>query len=637
MAVADIQWFQSPDGSLWHPDATIFGRSARLLLSTLCSSLAVYIVSYFFASLDKNRKEQPIHVSHPTPPQVLPGWEGRCLESLSLTAPGDLHGLQIRCFDASTGWHLATLEADTATTIDAKLERASIAAANWAQSSWTVRRRLLKSILEWVLNDQDRIVRVACRDTGKAAIDAFFGEILVTSSKLKYLIESASKVLEPESRPNGNLLLLHKKSKVYFKPMGVVYASVSWNYPFHNILGPITAALASGNAIVVKPSEYVAFSTTYYVQCIHRILQALELPTSLVTLALTHPPLAPYLTQHPRIKHVTFIGSESVGRKVMADAAKNLTPVTLELGGKDPAIVLPGSKVGPIASVFLRAVYQSAGQNCIGIERFVIHQSLVEPLLKAVLPRVGQMQCGSWLQDTKKGRNQPRDEQPEGQVDCGAMISDANFDALEGLIIDAIKRGAKVHTGGKRYRHPKWGAGCYFEPTILSGVTKDMPIAQTELFAPVFLVMPFETIDEAISIANGTTMGLGSSVFGEDYQQLHYVRSRLDCGMVNLNDFAVSYLNQALPFGGVKSSGFGRFAGPEGLRALCYTQAVIEDRFFSWIRTSIPPPVDYPMRDSSSSFAFVAGLHHLAFAPDLLRRAKGLWRLLRAATTAESA
>lgn len=324
--------------------------------------------------------------------------------------------------------------------------------------------------------------------------------------------------------------------------MGVLLASVSWNYPFHNILGPILAALASGNAVIVKPSENVAFSTTYYVQCIHRILEALKLPTSLVTLVLVHPPLAPYLTKHPLIKHVTFIGSEGVGRKVMVDAATNLTPVTLELGGKDPAILLKSTKVKDIASVCMRAVFQSAGQNCIGIERFIVHESLVEQLLAIIVPRAEKLRCGSWLEDTPKGRWEEvaaKGVENEG-VDFGAMISNAGFDKLEVLIKDAVKRGATVHTGGQRFSHPKWPAGHYFQPTVISGVTSDMPIAQTELFAPVFLILAFSETQEAVDIANGTSMGLGSSVFGNDKRDVDFVKSRMVSGMVNVNDVSQS-------------------------------------------------------------------------------------------------
>lgn len=163
-----VAWLDSPDGTLWHPAALIFGRDARLIISALFGSLVAFAASHVFSRLDERRREAPVKVVHPTPLQVLPGWEGKLLDSTSLLDPKDQLGSHIRCFDASTGWHLETLEADTPYTIDSKLELATVAAESWKDSTWLIRRKLLKSILEWILFDQERIVRVACRDTGKA-------------------------------------------------------------------------------------------------------------------------------------------------------------------------------------------------------------------------------------------------------------------------------------------------------------------------------------------------------------------------------------------------------------------------------------------------------------------------------------
>lgn len=627
--------FDSPDGTFWHPHARLFGQDTRLMIPTVVTSLVVYLAHFVITRIHKAQVEAPVAVLHPLPPQISKGWKGKELESTALLSPTDKEASQIRSFDPSTGWHIATLEADTQSTIDTKLDLATSASLVWKESPWPIRRRVLKSILEWIIADEETIVRIACRDTGKTAVDAYFGEILTTSAKLKYLIANAEKVLSPESRPNGNLLIAHKVSRVYYKPFGVVLASVSWNYPFHNILGPIVAALASGNAIVIKPSEQVAFSTTYYIQCLHRILEKLNLPTSLITLVLVHPSLAPYLTRHPKIKHITFIGSEGVGRKVMVDAAVNLTPVCLELGGKDPLVLLKGTKLKSCVSVFLRAVYQGAGQNCIGIERFIVHQSLVQELLGTILPRVKKLRCGSWMEETPKGRLQGRVKSktpdPSEGIDFGAMINDASFDKLETLIQDAVKQGAILHTGGSRFTHPNWPLGSYFQPTVLSNVSPEMAIAQQEVFAPIFLILSFEDVREAIKMANGVRMALGSSVFGDRFSEVQYVKNRMEAGMVNINDFGVSYLNQSLPFGGIKAAGFGRFAGPEGLRSLCYPQAVVEDRLFTSMRTSIPRPVDYPIPDSYGSVEFTAGLHRFAFAPDWKTSILGLWDVVREA------
>lgn len=162
-----VEWLTSPDGSIWHPRAQIFGGDARLILSTIAGSLLAYVAQWIFGAYAKAAEESPVAVLHPVPPQVGKGWKGECLESTSLLDPKDQLGLQIRSFDASTGWHLGTYEADTKQTIDTKLDLATSSAELWAKSTWPARRKVLKSILEWVIADQDTIIRVACRDTGK--------------------------------------------------------------------------------------------------------------------------------------------------------------------------------------------------------------------------------------------------------------------------------------------------------------------------------------------------------------------------------------------------------------------------------------------------------------------------------------
>lgn len=207
------------------------------------------------------------------------------------------------------------------------------------------------------------------------------------------------------------------------------------------------------------------------------------------------------------------------------------------------------------------------------------------------------------------------------------MISDARFDALEALIRDAVAHGARLECGGARFAHPAWPMGHYFQPTLLTHVTKDMRIAQEEVFGPVFLVMPYKTLDEGIELANSTPFGLGASVFGRDYALCQRATAKLTCGMVNVNDFGISYLNQGLPFGGCKNSGYGRFGGPEGLLGLTSPKAVTEDMAFGLVQTSIPPVVDYPVRDTRRSWTFLRSLVRLAFG-SLRERAMAIPGLL---------
>lgn len=227
-------------------------------------------------------------------------------------------------------------------------------------------------------------------------------------------------------------------------------------------------------------------------------------------------------------------------------------------------------------------VSQANGQNCIGIERFIVHRSNSQQFIDQMLPRVKSLQCGSSLSSLDESSVTKNKVIPP--VDCGAMVSDRGFDGLERLLKDAEKAGAKVLTGGKRFTHETWTKGTYFEPTMIVDVKSDMEIAQHErkstsktlvvslerivrliptppssVFAPVMTVLPYDTIEEAIEIANSTRYGLGSAVFGPSKSLCRRVAKEMRTGMVAINDFGVFYLAQSMPFGGVKASGHGRF------------------------------------------------------------------------------
>lgn len=225
---------------------------------------------------------------------------------------------------------------------------------------------MLQTLLRYILDHQEEIVAACCLDSGKTKIDACFGEILVTVEKLQWTIKHGEKALLPSKRPT-NLLMSYKSNTVIYEPLGVVAACVSWNYPFHNFISPVISALFSGNAIVVKPSEQTCWSTSYFLKLIRGALHACNHSPMLVQNIICLPQGADYLTRHPGISHITFIGSKDVAHKVCASAAKVLTPVTVELGGKDPVIVHDDPKtlaaLPDVASILLRGVFQSGQLN----------------------------------------------------------------------------------------------------------------------------------------------------------------------------------------------------------------------------------------------------------------------------------
>lgn len=351
----------------------------------------------------------------------------------------------------------------------------------------------------------------------------------------------------------------------------------------------------------------------------HGALKACQHSPSVVQSITCWPAVAPTLTSHPGLAHITFIGSRPVAHAVCASAAKALTPVCVELGGKDAAVILDDVRDLPrVASILMRGVFQSAGQNCIGVERVVACAAVYDRLIALVEPRIRALRLGSALDDDDDGVD----------VDVGAMISDASFARLEATIAEAVQQGARLLVGGTRFMHPKHPKGHYFAPTLLVDVLPSMRVAREELFAPVFVMMRATTVDDALRIANETPYGLGASVFGSDSQELEKVVAGLRVGMVSVNDFAVYYAVQ-LPFGGVRGSGYGRFGGEEGLRSLCNTKSVCADRWPRWVSTRIPGALDYPMRSARRAWGMCEGIVEVGYGETVGRRVRGGWKVVR--------
>lgn len=469
-------------------------------------------------------------------------------------------------------------------------------------------------MLQYVLDNQEEICRVACLDSGKTMVDAQLGEILVTVEKLQWTISHGERALAPERRPT-NLLMAYKKNTVHYEPLGVVSALVSWNYPFHNLIGPIISAVFAGNGILVKTSEQTAWSASYFASIARGALIAHGHDPALVQTVVCWPQVANHITSHPKISHITFIGSKPVAHKVAESAAKVLIPVVAELGGKDPCMILDSAKgdLARVAETLLRGTFQAAGQNCIGIERIIATPAVYDDLVARLEPRVKALRLGQ-------------------DLDVGAVISDASFSRLEGLVRKAVKAGARLLAGGTRHTHPDHPHGFYFTPTLLVDVTPDMEIAHEECFGPIMVLLraPANTSADVLRVANAPDFGLGASVFGKDADPvLQAIVKGVRSGMVAVNDFAAYYAVQ-LPFGGVAGSGYGRFAGEEGLRGLCNTKAVCADRFgWAGVRTSIPPPIQYPIGSQEKSWRFARGVVETGYATTLGGKLGGILGILK--------
>ncbi|EMC94576.1 hypothetical protein BAUCODRAFT_149713 [Baudoinia panamericana UAMH 10762] len=603
-------------------DLEIFGRAGATLVEfrTQFNAAVVVFVLWLFYRLSKRDHERAVAFTATTPEQCAPGWQGKVLNDPTIKVP-DSHIIQ--CYAPATGELLGHINPVTPDGVDRAIIRAAAAQIQWAKSTFAQRRRVLKTLLKFILENQDEIVQAACIDSGKTRVDALFGEVLVTAEKLKWTIDHGEKALRPSQRPT-NLLMFYKKNEVRYEALGVVAACVSWNYPFHNFLGPVISALFAGNGIVVKVSEQVAWSSAYFANIVRSALTACGHDPNLVQAIACWPQTAAHLTSHPGINHLTFIGSRPVAHEVAKCAAKALTPLCVELGGKDAAIILDHPSKTPtsdgemhrVASIIMRGVFQSAGQNCIGIERVIAMPIAYDRLVGLLEPRIKALRLGSDL--TEEG------------VDMGAMVSSASFARLETLVAEAVAQGARLLAGGGRYEHPKHSKGHYFEPTLLVDILPSMRIAQEELFGPVCVMMQAKSVDDAVRMTNSSSYGLGCSVFGPTTNakaraNLEDVARGVRAGMAAINDFAVFYAVQ-LPFGGTKGSGYGRFAGEEGLRSLCNLKSVCSDRWPSLIKTAIPEALDYPMKPHA--FSMGRGIVEVGYGETLKRQAGGLRRIL---------
>ncbi|KAI1362611.1 Aldehyde/histidinol dehydrogenase [Xylaria arbuscula] len=582
----------TPDLEAWLGQLTLHLRQfpikdisfIHLPLSIIGAVLGALLLLVFAVS---SSGEKPLR--YVVPPPTLPE-ELKVLESPNIKVSGTT---AIQCYAPATGQFLGFVNPSTPAGLDRAIAQATAAQKKWAETSFAERRRVLRSMLQHILNNQEQICRVSSLDSGKTMVDAQLGEIMVTAEKLQWTIKHGEKALRPSKRPT-NLLLSYKKGTVHYEPLGVVAALVSWNYPFHNLMGPIISSIFAGNGVVVKVSEQTCWSAAYYTSITKGALAAHGYDPALVQSVVCWPQTAGHLTSHPGIAHVTFIGSRPVCHAVAASAARSLTPVVAELGGKDAAMVLDSAAgdLPRIADILLRGTFQASGQNCIGIERIIATPKVYDKLVAMLTPRVRALRMGL-------------------DKDVGAMVSDASFSRLESLVSEAMKDGARLLAGGKRYTHPDHPNGVYFSPTLLVDVTPEMAIAKEECFGPIMTLLraPASTAEAVLSLANAPSFGLGASVYGADSDPaLRGIVRGIRAGGVAVNDFAVFYAIQ-LPFGGVAGSGYGRFAGEEGLRGLCNLKSVCEDRL-GWlgVRTVIPGPARYPVASQERGWRFTRGV-----------------------------
>ena len=510
----------------------------------------------------------------------------------------------IECREPATGAPLGAVPVDDPDEVKRKVARARAAQESWARSSFEERRQLLRSIMAHILDHADELCEVVMRDAGKTRDNAILGEVWPVCEKLRWTIKHGEKHLVPERMPAG--LFVHKRATVLYQPLGVIGVICPWNYPLQNVLGPTIPALFAGNAVVVKVSEQVAWSSERIQRIFDEAFDALGYPRDTVQIVNGYGETGAALVRSG-VDKVVFTGSVGNGRRILEGSVENITPVILELGGKDAFIVCEDAHLEQAVHAALAGVYIAAGQNCMAAERVLVHDDVYDDFVARIVRQSEALRLGSAL-----------DGDVEVEVDVGAIVSPHQIDIIERLVDDAVAKGARVLVGGQRGEGP----GQFFEPTVIVDATPDMAIMQEELFGPVMVIVRVRGDAEAVRIANGTRFGLGSTVMSKSPARARRIAEQLRVGSCTINDFGFTYMAQDLPFGGVDASGFGRLNGREGLRACTNNKAILEDRWPLHIPAKI-----YPAQ--AAQYPLVRSVIRALYQPTLRGRARAALELVR--------
>ncbi len=481
----------------------------------------------------------------------------------------------IACFDPATRAPLGEVPCDTPADVRSKDAAARAAQRIYASTSFRERAELLGFILDHVIENADDLAHVICRDAGKTRENAMLGEVWPVCEKLRHTMRNGAKHLRPETMSSG--LFVHKRAQIEYVPLGVIGVICPWNYPMQNILGPAIPALFAGNAVVAKVSEHVAWSSARFLRIFHEALDAAGLPRDLVQIVNGYGDVGAALVSSG-VDKIVFTGSMPNGRRVIEESAKNLTPVILELGGKDAFIVCDDADIEQAAHAALAGSYIAAGQNCLAAERTFVFDAVYDRFVGRV---------ADLARDLRQGP--PLGERP---VDIGAMTSPMQLEIVERLVNDAVSRGARAVVGGKRVLASE---GDFFAPTVLVDVPRDALILREETFGPVICIVRVRDEEEAIERANETEYGLSATVLTQDGGRAERMARQIVAGGTSINDFGLTYMAMDLPFGGVRGSGYGRLNGREGLRAMTNVKSVLYDRLPNRLPAKLYPvgPFDY--------------------------------------------
>lgn len=446
--------------------------------------------------------------------------------------------------------------------VAAAVARAREAARIWSALGFKDRKRVLIDARARMLERSEELIRLICAETGKPRFEAVSMELAYCCDALTFYAKNARRFLRTERlRPH---LLKTKRVSLRYQPRGVVGIIAPWNFPLVMTLGEAAPALAAGNAVVIKPSEWTPLVALLGAEILREAFRAHSLPEDILQVVTGYGETGAALIDE--VDMVAFTGSVATGKRIAERAARRLVPVSLELGGKDPMIVLEDADLERASSAAVWGAFMNSGQVCISVERVYVAEAVADEFTRRVVEKTRKLRQG-----TDAGS-----DGDEGRVDVGAMTMPQQLETVELHVRDAIERGARVLAGGRR---APGLAGRFFEPTVLADVDHSMMIMRDETFGPVLPIMRVRDEEEALRLANDSRYGLNASVWTSDRAKGERMAARVEAGSVCINDVITGVAVTDAPFGGVKESGSGRRHGAPGIRRFCSEQAIVTDRF----------------------------------------------------------
>ena len=522
---------------------------------------------------------------------------------------------ELTSYNPATGEELGRVGITSPAEVEESVELARNAFQSWKQTSFAERSALVMRAREIILAEMDEIAHLISDESGKPYGEAIAMEIAPVLDLMQYFARKTERLLKPQHINIGLYTLLGRTSKIVYQPLGVVGIIPAWNYPFSIPLGEAVMSLMAGNTVVIKPSELTPFVGLKIGDILHRA----GFPEDSVQIITGDGSTGAALVDAAPDK-VMFTGSVTTGKKIAAAAAKNLTSVVLELGGKDPMIVFEDANLDLAAGAAVWGAFCNSGQSCSSVERLYVHESVAAKLTQKIVERTKSL---------KQGAGDMED------ISIGAMSSERQLKTVYEHVEDFRAAGAKVETGGhvlvpgfsSPTDAPETAGGFFYEPTVISGATNEMLGMREETFGPTLPIATFTTEEEAIRLANDSDFGLTASVWTSDRQRARRVAEKVHAGSVCINEVLYTHGIGTTPWGGFKDSGRGRTHGREGLMELVQPQHIHTNHLpvlpDAWWMPYSPLAVE-TFKKMSHTFASGSVFKTTTLLPQLFRRIREL-------------